>query len=55
MQTSSSADPMTYHAPRLRVLGFVHDLTQGGISVAKSDGVLFQGAGGGTRLINGSS
>ncbi len=38
----------TYDPPRLRALGSVHELTQGGIGT-QSDGLLFQ-----PRVVNGS-
>jgi hypothetical protein len=53
MHTSTRADLSPYQAPQLRVLGALHELTRGGISSARSDGVLFQGEGGG-RVVNGS-
>lgn len=55
MQTSCNVDSTTYQAPRLRVLGFVHELTRGGITAARSDAVLFGGDGGGRRATNTSS
>lgn len=54
MVTSSSVDLTTYQAPELRILGSVHELTQGGISQARSDGILFQSDGGGRRVVNAS-
>lgn len=51
MDDTHDATTPTYEPPRLRALGSVHELTQGGLG-SKSDGLLFQGDV--TGIVNGS-
>ncbi len=53
----AQAHDSSYEAPKLRDLGSVHELTQGGLFGDRSDGLLIlvkYGGGGGGGVVNGS-
>jgi hypothetical protein len=52
-KSAESAPTTAYEPPRLRRLGSVADLTQGGVRAARSDGILYASSGGGWT-VNGS-